>query len=279
MTRIQLEITLGLILVLITGGILIAYGLNEPARMAEFEVAQAAQAIEVGAELFENNCSSCHGSQGEGTLGLCPPLNDRHFFTERLREVGWSGALEDYIIATVSSGRLTSTRPELYPGEGRPAMPAWSDHYGGPLRDDQIRYIAAFVMNWEETAPDRQVQEPSGPPVGVDITAELPEGDAANGESLATSQGCVGCHVSTTTGPAWMPASAQPGIGARAETRFTEADYTGSATSPEQYLFESIVAPSAHLVDPYQDLMPKTYGEILTAQDVADLIAYMLSLR
>jgi len=279
MTRIQLEITLGLILVLFTGGILIVYGLNEPARMAEFEVAQAAQAIEVGAELYENNCSSCHGLRGEGTPGLCPPLNDRYFFTERTREVGWNGTLEDYIVATVSSGRLTSTRPELYPGQGRPAMPAWSEHYGGPLRDDQIRYIAAFVMNWEETAPDRQTQQPSGPPVGTDINAELPEGDAAHGETLATTQGCVGCHVSTTTGPAWMASAGQPGIGARAETRITQDDYTGSATTPEQYLFESIVDPAAHLVDPYQDLMPKTYAEILTAQDVADLIAYMLTLR
>jgi hypothetical protein len=31
-------------------------------------------------------------------------------------------------------------------------MPAWSEHYGGPLRDDQIQVIAAFIMNWEATA-------------------------------------------------------------------------------------------------------------------------------
>lgn len=279
MSRIQLEITLGLIMVLLTGGLLIWYGINEPARMERFEISQQAQAIEVGAELFELNCSRCHGLQGEGTLGLCPPLNDRYFFDARISEVGWGGALEDYIVATVSSGRLTSTRPELYPGEGRPAMPAWSEHYGGPLRDDQIRYIAAFIMNWEETAPERTVQEPSGPPVGSDITIELPEGNAANGEALATSQGCVACHISAPTGPAWLPSGDQPGIGERAETRFTEPDYTGSAETAEQYLFESIVTPSAHLVDPYQDLMPKTYSQLLTAQDVADLIAYMLTLR
>jgi mono/diheme cytochrome c family protein len=280
MTRIQLEITLGLILVLFTGGLLVVYGINEPVRMEEFAVAQGAHAIEVGAELFDSNCSTCHGKQGEGILGLCPPLNDKYFFTERLKDVGWGGALEDYIVATVSSGRMASTRPDLYAGNGQPAMPAWSEHYGGPLRDDQIRYIAAYVMNWEEGAPDRQAElQPAGPPVGTDITVELPEGNAAQGEALATSKGCVGCHVTTTTGPAWMPTADQPGIGARAETRIEEPDYTGAAESPEQYLFESIVNPSVHLVDPYQDLMPKNYGQILTAEDLSNLVAYLLTLR
>jgi mono/diheme cytochrome c family protein len=249
--------------------------------MARFEREQRAQAIEVGAELFDINCKGCHGPQGEGTPGLCPPLNDKYFFTGRLKDVGWSGSLEDYVVATVSSGRLASTRPDQYPGNVSPAMPAWSDHYGGPLREDQIRYIAAFVMNWESTAPDRQ-QAPvlAGPPVGTDITQQLPAGDAAKGEALATSQGCVGCHVASTTGPAWLPKPDQPGIGARAETRFTDAGYTGKATSPDQYLLESIVDPSAYKVPGFDTVqMPATYGQALTAQDAADLIAYMLTLK
>jgi len=111
----------------------------------------------VGAELFEINCSGCHGKQGEGIPGLCPPLNDKYFFESRLSDVGWSGTLEDYIVATVASGRLNSTRPKLYAGQGTPAMPAWSEEFAGPLREDQIRSIATFVLNWEPTAPDRSV--------------------------------------------------------------------------------------------------------------------------
>lgn len=280
MSKIQLEITLGMILVLFTGGLLIMYGLQEPARMVEFTESQHARSIEVGADLFDINCSNCHGKQGEGTPGLCPPLNDKNFFTNRLKEVGWSGSQEDYIVATVSSGRLVSTRPDLYAGQGRPAMPAWSDHYGGPLREDQIRFIADFVMNWEATAPDRSAeQKPSGPPVGTDITKQLPEGDATRGQGLATTKGCVGCHVTTATGPAWMPTGDQPGIGTRAETRFQEPNYNGAAQNAEQYLFESIVLPSAHIVEGYQDIMPKNFGETLTDQETADLIAYLLTLK
>jgi mono/diheme cytochrome c family protein/cytochrome c551/c552 len=278
---VQLEISLGILMVLATGTLLIYQGLREQDRMALLEQEQRAQAIEVGADLFDTNCKGCHGPQGEGTPGLCPPLNDKNFFTSRLKEVGWSGSLEDYIVATVSSGRLVSTRPELYPGNGKPAMPAWSDQYGGPLRVDQIRYIAAFIMNWESTAPVRQqLAAPAGPPVGTDITQKLPTGDAAKGQTLATSLGCTGCHVSTTTGPAWMPSAQQPGIGERANTRFTQSDYTGKATSAEQYLLESIVDPAAYHVPGYEAVqMPPTYGQTITAQDAADLIAYLLTLK
>lgn len=281
MSRIQIEIFLGAVIILLMGIIILVYGFQEEDRMARFDLAQKAQAVEVGAELFEINCSGCHGAQGEGVPGLCPPLNDRYFFDERVKEMGWSGSLEDYIVSTVSSGRVNSTRPELYAGQGTPAMPAWSEAYGGPLREDQVRSIAAFVMNWESTAPDREVESvPSGPPVGTDINVELPEGDAQNGEALATSQGCAGCHINTATGPAWLPSEGSPGIGDRAAERITQPDYTGGATSAEQYLLESIVDTNIFIVEGFaENLMPANYGESLTAQESADLIAYMLTLK
>ena len=282
MSRVNIEIALGVLLVFFTGVFIVIYGFREPQRMQEFEGQQSAQAIEVGAELFDINCTGCHGPQGEGIPGVCPPLNDKYFFEQRMQEVNWSGTLEDYIVATVSSGRLASTRPQLYAGQGgSPAMPAFSDQYGGPLRVDQIRNIAAFVVNWQETAPDRGTPAPmTGPPVGDDINVELPEGDAAKGETTATDKGCVVCHVTTPTGPAWPATADAPGIGTRAEQRPTEPDYTGAATSPEKYLLESIVAPDAYVVPGFSaGVMPKNYGETLTAQETADLIAYMLTLK
>ena len=280
MNRVNIEIILGILLVLATSVIVLVYGFNEETRMAETERAQRARAIEEGAALFEQQCSRCHGTQGTGIPGLCPPLNDRYFFDNRVADIAWSGTLEDYIVATVSSGRLTSTRPESYPGQGIPAMPSFSERTGGPLRDDQIRSIATFILNWEETAELVEVpQAPSGPPVGTDITKELPEGDAARGEALAVSKGCAACHIQAPTGPAWLPAEGAPGIGARAETRFTESDYSGSATSAYQYLFESTVHPEVYLVSGYDNIMPANYGDTLIDQEMADLIAYLLSLK
>jgi mono/diheme cytochrome c family protein len=281
MNRINIQILLGALMVLVTSTIVLMYGFNEQARMAEAAKAAQGRAIEQGAALFEQQCSRCHGTQGMGIPGLCPPLNDRHFFDDRLKEVGWSGTQEDYIVATASSGRLVSTRPQLFPGQGMPAMPAFSQSYGGPLREDQIRTIAAFIMNWKDTATLVQLPEaPKGPTVGTDITKQLPEGDAKTGEALANTLGCTACHIAAPTGPAWMAKDGQPGIGTRAEARFTQPDYQGKAKDAHQYLFESIVSPNTYVVPNFPPgVMPQNYGNTLTDQDLANIIAYLLTLK
>jgi mono/diheme cytochrome c family protein len=275
-----MEISLGILLILATSMIILFYGLNENNRMTAFASSQEAEAIEVGAGLFEQQCSRCHGVDGTGIVGLCPPLNDRYFFDQRVKDVGWSGTLEDYIVATAFSGRLVSTRPDQYPGQGMPAMPSFSEHFGGPLRDDQIRSIARYILNWSETAKSVQPPPtPAGPVIGTDIKQELPAGDAARGEQITTAQGCVACHILAPTGPHWLANEQEPGVGTRAAARITDPGYTGAAETPEQYLFESIVRPEAYLVPGFTDLMPHTYGSTLSDQDLADLIAYLQTLK
>lgn len=279
--RIQFQIILGILLTVFTLGIFLYSGFTEQNRMDIWTAEQNAKSIEKGADLYAQACSGCHGPQGQGVPGLCPPLNAKEFFTTRLKEVGWSGSQRDYIISTVSAGRLASTRPDQYVGNGSPAMPSWSEEYGGPLRIDQIHNLADFIMNWEEEAlaqPDVTAVPIIG--VGTDITVELPEGDASRGELLAVAKGCAGCHISQAVGPAWLPSASQPGIGARAEERYLQDDYSGSAEDAQQYLLESIVLPNAYIVDGFtSNVMPQNYGDTLTAQESADLIAYMLSLK
>jgi mono/diheme cytochrome c family protein len=263
MTRVQIEIFLGVVLITLTSILLVIYGFNEEKRMEEFTLAQEAQAIEVGAYLFENNCASCHGKQGEGIPGLCPPLNDRNFFTNRLVEVGWSGTLEDYIVATVSSGRLTSTRPDLYVGGGRPAMPAWSEDFAGPLRNDQIRDIARFVLNWEATALE-QVEL-------VEVVAPGTESDdpVVRGEAVYTANGCGGCHTlgALSAGVVGPPLTE---IGIIAETR-------EEGISAEEYIRTSILNPNAYVVEGYpENVMPQNWNEIFTDDQLSDLVAFLL---
>ncbi len=280
MKRVQVEITLGALLILVASFFILYYGINEEKRMTDTAFAQRGRSIEVGATLFEQQCSRCHGTQGQGIPGLCPPLNDRYFFDQRLVDVSWSGTLEDYIVATASSGRLSSTRPELFPGQGIPAMPSFSEKYGGPLREDQIRSIADFVMNWQETAALVELPSlPTGETVGVNISKELPAGDAKAGEELSVSLACTACHIAAPTGPAWA-AGVEPGIGARAQTRFTQSGYSGSAKSAEQYLFESIALSGVYLVPGFTEgIMPNNYASQLTDQQMADLIAYLLTFK
>ncbi|MGW8144383.1 MAG: c-type cytochrome [Anaerolineales bacterium] len=269
MSRFNWEIFLGVILVSLTTVMVVFYAFNEEGRMVTEAETQHARAIEVGATVFENNCTGCHGPKGEGILGLCPPLNDAHFFTSRLEEVGWSGSLEDYIISTVSSGRTASTRPNEYAGQGSPAMPAWSDEYGGPLRPDQIQNVATFILNWESTAKEEFVLEELATPT------PSPEEEAdpvARGQRVYLDRGCGGCHTieglsAGTVGPN------QTNIGTVAETRIP-------GMSAEEYIRESILDPSAYVVEGFPDgVMPKNFGELIPSDDISDLVAFLLAQR
>lgn len=267
MTRLQLEIALGTIIVVVSTIILILFGFSENRRMTRFEEAQQAHAIEVGAGLFETHCSGCHGLKGEGIEGLCPPLNDRPFFTDRLEEVGWTGPLEDYIIATVSGGRLTSTRPEHYAGQGKPAMPAWSEDLGGPLRRDQIRNLAAFIMNWEATALEQVVLEELPTPTPSPEELDDP---VARGRLVFLDMGCGACHAidGVSTG------AVGPNLNQISEVAATRVE----GMTAEEYIRESILMPNAHIVEGFpENVMPLNFDERLSQEQLDDVVTFLLA--
>lgn len=254
---------------------------NEQSRMQSFTQAYEARQIESGASLFGTLCLTCHGPQGKGIVGVAPALNAADLFNgERLRAIGYSGTLNDYVKGVIAAGRPVPSAGSSYPQR----MPTWAQEYGGPLRPDEVEALVAFVLNWEERALAEAgggAPAPSGPTIGSDITVSLPAGDADRGSQLAQSGegGCSACHELASVGPAWAAAGGQPGIGTRAGQRISEPDYNGNATTAQQYLIESIVAPNAFVVAGYQEgIMPRDYAQRLSAQQVADMIAYMESL-
>ncbi len=266
MKRVQLEIILGTVFVLLSAAIMIVLGIREPQRLADYEVQQRAEEIEFGASVFVTNCTRCHGTQAQGITGIAPSLRDNHFFTQRIAEVGWGAGLEDYIVSVVTTGRQVSTRPQLYVGGGTPAMPTWSEKFGGPLRDDQIRAVAAFIMNFE---PYALGQVPTVEPLLPVVDESTPEG---RGQVVFLQAGCNACHtisgLSTgTIGPVL------DGVGLRAATRV-------EGLTAEEYIHQSIIEPSAYVVEGYADgLMPQTFAETLTEEQIADLIAFLLTLQ
>ena len=149
---------------------------------------------------------------------------------------------------------------------------------------------ATRVPPTSTVTPDPSTATPTQiPPVGTDITIELPEGDPERGrvifEKEITEFGltCTGCHVvgsPHTIGPDFAASEELPAIGERDALRLAEESYTGTATTPEQYLFEAIVLPNAYYVEGQWLIdMPTYYAATLTKQDVADLIAYLLTLK
>ena len=265
MSRTQIEIFVSLIVVSIAVVAIIVVGFNENDRMAEKAQSQHAEAIEVGADLFETNCSGCHGIKGEGIPGLAPALNESQFFTNRLDEVGWEGTLEDYIVSAVSTGRTVSTRPDLYVGGGKPAMPAWSQQFGGPLREDQVRNLATYILNWEATAlGDVELAELPTPTPGAEVDP------LARGEQIFVSSGCGGCH--TIEGVSYGEVGPNlTQIGEVAATR--KADL-----SAEEYIRESILNTNVYVVDGYQEnIMPQNYDQQLNQSDLDDLVTFLLA--
>lgn len=273
--------------------ILLGYvAVTEQSRMETFATAYAARDIETGAALFENNCQSCHGNKGQGVPGKGPQLNYHDMFNgNRTLEAGWSGTVQNFVRLTIAAGRPQRSAKFADAGFAEP-MPTWGEEYGGPLRKDQVNALTAYVMNWGKAYEGLPVASPT--PIDVpmpDITAALPAGDAARGAEVAKAKACTACHIDAPTGPAWL-ASASPdgtGIGERAATRITEAGYTGKATTAEQYLYEAIIHPSDHLVespDPAViyatngvSAMPPIYATTISKQDLADLIAYLLTMK
>ncbi len=101
-----------------------------------------------------------------------------------------------------------------------------------------------------------------------------PEEMAKLGQELHASQGCVACH--NVTGDAG-------GIGPTWKGMYNHdiplADGT-TVKGDEEYLKNSIVNPNLQVVQGYAaGLMPQTYGDVLTEDQIQYLIEYMKTLE
>jgi hypothetical protein len=216
---------------------------------------------------------------------------------DRLANVSWGSNLYNFVYSTLVHGRPVSNAYFEDP------MPNWAQVSGGPLRDDQIRDIVNFILNWnrdftiEDLLAVRQFAvepcAPTGPCGGEQVAnvdsvidaggyeelrvqLDAAEGDPTNGQTLYNGQGltgtgavlgCSGCHLGGAQAPDLE------GTWTRVQNeRLPELP---TYTDGVDYLIHSIVVPEEYIVPPYTDLMPKNFGAILTVQDLADLIAYL----
>ncbi|MGJ3238079.1 MAG: c-type cytochrome [Anaerolineae bacterium] len=107
----------------------------------------------------------------------------------------------------------------------------------------------------------------TGNPTSTIAYDALPtEGDPVNGERLYTARSCNACHVAGASG-----APDLEGYGERAGDIVPDQD-------AREYTFYSIVEPAQHIAEGYGNAMPNNYDEIMTPQEIADLIAYLLDL-
>jgi hypothetical protein len=111
----------------------------------------------------------------------------------------------------------------------------------------------------EESSADSESSSDEGTFVGVQVYHEM---------------GCGACHSLEMAGSEGVVGPALEDMAALAAERIESPDYTGNATTPEEYIWESIVEPSAHVVESYPNVMPP-YATI-PEEDVEAMIELLL---
>ncbi len=111
-------------------------------------------------------------------------------------------------------------------------------------------------------------------------------GNAANGATLFKQLPCTACHDVTQPFPGGDICPNLGNIATEAARIVQSPDYHGKATDAAGYIRESIVDPNAYIVpgDIYraansQSVMPKDFGKTLTASQIDDLVAYLITLK
>ena len=92
-------------------------------------------------------------------------------------------------------------------------------------------------------------------------TVNTSQGDPAAGKEVFASAGCVGCHT-------FKAAGSNATIGPDLDTALQGKDAA--------FVLESIVAPNDEITEGFQaNIMPSTFGESLSDQQLADLVAFL----
>lgn len=183
--------------------------------------------VQLGMRLFAEYCAVCHGDFGEG---------------------GPNPTRSDDIIAPISSAEYLKTRNDatlrLITAQGQPnfGMSPFGTSFGGPLDDDEIDAIVAFLRSWEANPP-------------VEIPPEVVPGPVAASGSEVYMEICSQCHGSAGGG----------GIG----PALNNTEYQVSVTDGELFEVISLGHEASAMVP---------WGEILTSDQIQQLVTYIRTL-
>jgi mono/diheme cytochrome c family protein len=177
---------------------------------------------EVGQELFAQYCAGCHGAFGEGGPNPTRPGD---------------------IIAPISSAEYLKTRDDLtlqaIISQGQPnfGMSPFGTSNGGPLEEEDIQAIVAYMRAWEENPP-------------VELPPEVPASSISLSTEDVYKDLCAQCH-----GP-----QGEGGVG----PSFQDAAFQQENT--DQAIFDSINLghPSSAMIG---------WGDILSADLIQQLVS------
>lgn len=200
-----------------------------------FTAAVAAQEGDItrGSQIFDANCAVCHGPEGQGRVGMNLsqdfPALDPNAFVKSVVEQGIDGT----------------------------AMPAWSQAHGGPLTDQEIADVAAFVVS---LSGGRSAMAPTATPLPVTPVPTVPgvSGDPSQGRVLFV-ENCAMCHGEQGQGR----------VGANLNKAF-------ASINPQQFVRATV---SNGISGTAMPAWAQSNGGPLSEAQIDDISAYIISLQ
>lgn len=188
-----------------------------------------------GERIFQANCSACHGQFGEG---------------------GPNPARPDDVIAPISSSEYLATRDDatlrniISQGQPNFGMSPFGSASGGPLSDEEISEVVAFIRSWEANPPVEFPPEIISKPEG-----EVETHPALSGAQIFASV-CSRCHGEKGEGD----------IGPGFNTQDFQDRYD------DQAMFD--VISTGH-----EATAMVAWGEILTSDQIQQLVQFIRSIK
>lgn len=203
-----------------------------------------------GAPLYLLHCTPCHGIRGQGVDA--PPLRNSQF-------VQTGG--DQNVLDTVADG-LPGTE-----------MPAWLQANGGPLTDPEIGDVVAYLHTMQGVQPDAPISPDAGDPgPAASMTGDVGRGEPEFGRY------CAFCH-----GPEGVQGLPNPGSDDGSvpplnpiDPEIAAGDPNAFATNLDLYLQHGSIPEGS---GPLLMMPPFGNREMLTQEQIADLIAYVLQLN
>jgi cytochrome c oxidase cbb3-type subunit 3 len=180
--------------------------------------------------LYARNCAGCHGANGKGgaAIGLADPV--------------FLAIADDTAIRRITADGVSGT-----------AMPAFAQHSGGMLTDDQVNVIVSGIRaRWARPEVLRGAEPPP--------YRALSPGDPQHGASVYGTY-CSSCHGAG-------------GRGGRASS-IVDGSYLGLVS--DEGLRTTVIVGRPEMGAPdWRDDVP---GKPMTVEDIADVVAWLSAQR
>jgi mono/diheme cytochrome c family protein len=197
--------------------------------------------VAMGGHLFvQFACSACHGDQGKGGVSSDVPA---------LTDVGKTLTLAQ-LSSIINHGLGESANPK------KPYMPVWGPVISKSQVNDLVEYLHAGLPAVADATP---------------VPVPRAQGPAVAGAALYVRDGCINCHGPSGLGGVPNPLSEDKTIPSLSGQDFRK-EFDTNAKIVDVIRSGSVIGQSPIASMPH-------WGGILSDQDLADLVAYIKTLK